>query len=555
MNSTAKAAAAANTSEGRVGRRTKVVIVGGGPVGLAMALLLGRFEIEHILVERAGGTTDHPKARGVDIRTMELFRQWGVEAKIAARGLPPGADVFAVVESISGIEYGRTVAELNFGQSPSWRCMVAQDAVEEEILAVAKLNECGSIRFGTEFISYSAVQDNGQEAVRVKVRDLASGEVQEILADFLVGADGAGSNVRRQADIEMRGPSTMAVMANEYWSADLSHLPRIDATAAYRIVPKSAEEAIWTVLNTNGRERWLSAGPVGRESDERGGPRTDAEVIAMARRQAGIPDLDVKVISRSTWRLSRQVAAQFSRGRVFLVGDAAHRFPPNGGFGMNSGIQDAHNLAWKLKQVLSGRAGLALLETYDSERRPVAESNADFSLGNQKRFMQTDVALRSGNVDQINFWIRDTDNHLHSSGQSLGFAYEEGAVVQDGTVKTPLQSRYYVPSDRPGSRFPHLWLDLARNHSTLDWFDKDFVLVYGPRGEAWTSVASIVAARSGVPMATRQLDTQDSKHGLLMGQRGAVLVRPDGHVAWRSPWSPSDPAAELGTALNRILSK
>ena len=123
--------------------------------------------------------------------------------------------------------------------------MVAQDAVEEEILAVAKLNKCGSIRFGTEFISYAAVQDKGQDGVLIKVRDLASGEVQEIHADFLVGADGAGSNVRRQADIEMRGPSTMAVMANEYWSADLSHLPRIDATAAYRIVPKSSDEAIW----------------------------------------------------------------------------------------------------------------------------------------------------------------------------------------------------------------------------------------------------------------------------------------------------------------------
>src|SRR3979490_2806661 len=147
--------------------------------------------------------------------------------------------------------------------------------------------------------------------------------------------------------------------------------------------------------------------------------------------------------TRSGPDLSRQVAAKFSSGLVFLIGDAAHRFPPNGGFGMNSGIQDAHDLAWKLKFVFDGSAGSGLLDTYDMERRPVAESNADFSLGNQKRFLQTDIALRSRNHDQLNFWIKDTDNHIHSSGQSLGFSYEDGAVVPDGTVKPPLQSRYY----------------------------------------------------------------------------------------------------------------
>ncbi|MDB6000236.1 MAG: hypothetical protein JWP52_1935 [Rhizobacter sp.] len=529
--------------------RTKVVIVGGGPVGLATALLLGRFGIDHVLVERAAGTTDHPKARGVDIRTMELFRQWGVEGRIAARGLPPGADVFAIVDSMSGVEHGRTVAELNLGQSTSWRCMVSQDVVEEEILAVAKTNPHGQVCFRTEFIGFTASDDG----VAVQLRDLDSGAVQELVADILIGADGAGSNVRRQADIEMRGPSTLAVMANEYWSADLSHLPRIDATAAYRIVPNGPEESVWTVLNTNGRDRWLSAGYVGRESDERALPRTDEEVVRMARRQTGIPDLAVKVISRSTWRLSRQVASQFSRGRVFLVGDAAHRFPPNGGFGMNSGIQDAHNLAWKLKQVFDGTAGPGLLASYDIERRPIAESNADFSMGNQKRFLQTDIALRAGNRDQIDFWIRDTNNHLHSSGQSLGFAYEEGAVVQDGTVKPTLQSRYYAASDRPGARFPHLWLDLARTRSTLDWFDRNFVLVYGARGDDWQAVARDVSERSGLVIETRQLDTQDERYGLLMGLRGAVLVRPDGHVAWRMPWLPADPAAALGQAIDQIL--
>jgi 2-polyprenyl-6-methoxyphenol hydroxylase-like FAD-dependent oxidoreductase len=531
--------------------RVKIVIVGGGPVGLAMAVLLERFNIDYVLVERSSTVTDHPKARGVDIRTMELFRQWGVEDKIKARGLPPGADVFAVVETLSGFEYGRTKPELDIGHSPSWRCMVSQDVVEEELLDAIKSSASGRIRFSTEFVNFEAAADG----IKVAIRDLQSGGVGELTADYLIGADGAGSSVRRHADIEMRGPATLAVMANEYWMADLSALPRINATAAYRILPKMEGEAVWTVLNTNGKNRWLSAGNVGSQRDERELPRTDEEVIRLARRQTGIPDLEVKVISRSTWRLSRQVAAKFSSGRVFLIGDAAHRFPPNGGFGMNSGIQDAHNLAWKLKFVFDGKAGSALLDTYDSERRPVAESNADFSLGNQKRFLQTDIALRSGNRDQIEFWIRDTDNHLHSSGQSLGFSYEEGAVVQDGTVKLPLQSRYYVPSDRPGSRFPHIWLDLARTKSTLDWFDREFVVVAGPKADPWLEAAREVSEKIQLPIQTRQLDAADEKAGLLLGLRGALLVRPDGHVAWRMPWLPTDPIAALGSAALKILAR
>ena len=533
------------------GQRIPIVIVGAGPVGLAMAVLLDRFRIPYVLIERNPSVTDHPKARGCDIRTMELFRQWNVEDKIRARGLPLGSDSFAYVDSISGHEYGRTVPELDVGHSTSWRCLVSQDVVEEELHAAIETSRQGRVLHETEFVGFR----DAPTGIVVQTRDLRSGAQHEWSAEFLIGADGAGSSVRRQTDIAMRGPLTLAVMANDYWLGDLSGIPRIGSTAAYRVRPSNPVESIWTVLNTNGRDRWLSAGAVGRENDERPLPRTDAEVVDMARKQAGIPNLDVKVISRSTWRLSRQVADKFRSGRVFLIGDAAHRFPPNGGFGMNTGIQDAHNLAWKLRLVLDGTAGAALLDTYDVERRPIAESNADFSLGNQKRFLATDEALRSGNIDQIEFWIRDTNNHLHSSGQSLGFAYEEGAVIQDGTARTPLQPARYIPSDRPGGRFPHLWTDLARTRSTLDWFDRDFVLITGPKADAWAECADGVAQRIGLPIQVRRLEVANESDGLKLGVRGTVLVRPDGHVAWRMPWTPADPAAALGSVFSTLLQR
>ena len=216
-------------------------------------------------------------------------------------------------------------------------------------------------------------------------------------------------------------------------------------------------------------------------------------------------------------------------------------------------MQDAHNLAWKLAFVLKGWATTTCSTAIPVERRPVAQSNADFSFGNRLRFGLTDDAVRSRNPDRIRFWINDMDNHLHSIGQNLGHNYEEGAVIPDGTVAKALNSRDYTPSDRPGARFPHMWLDSARKHSTLDWFDKEFAVVAGPLGNEWLEAGREVSEKTGVAMRCKQLPAADPADGYQLGMRGAVLVRPDGHVAWRMPWLPSDPARELAGALSTLL--
>ena len=532
-------------------KRVPVFIVGGGPVGLALALALDRFGIRSLAVERSPTTTDHPKSRGCGVRTMEIFRQWGVEDAIRSRGLADGTDVFAMVERLTGREYGRTRPEPRGNESPTWKSMVAQDAVEEELLRAVQKGAHAVVRYSTEMVDF---EDLGS-SVRVRIRDVTTGAIETWEADWLVGADGAGSGTRRAAGIAMDGPPILALMLNEYVRMDLSRFPVAQEAAVIRVIPADPERPALSLLNTNGADRWLMVMRIGREQDERPAALREMAIGPFLAPYIGLDGVPTTRISTSVWRMSKQVAVGYRKGRVLLAGDAAHRFPPTGGFGLNSGVQDAHNLAWKLAYVLTGRADERLIDTYDAERRPVAQSNADWSYLNSLRMTMVEQAARSGQQDRIDFWIDDMDNHLHSVGQSLGFIYDAGAVIPDGSTRPAYNPRFYTPADRPGSRFPHRWMNQERTESTLDWFDQEFVLVAGPEADGWLE-AGADAARAGLPLALRRWPASHEaavEIGCRMGRRGAVLVRPDGHVAWRMAWTPPDPRAELTAAMKALL--
>jgi hypothetical protein len=238
---------------------------------------------------------------------------------------------------------------------------------------------------------------------------------------------------------------------------------------------------------------------------------------------------------------------------VFLAGDAAHRFPPTGGLGLNSGIEDVHNLAWKLAFVLQGKAPERLLDSYDQERRPIANANADMALLNMARFQKFTEAAVSGNQDKLDFWLRDMANHTNSIGHVLGFVYKEGVLIPDGSTAPPPTPRTYTPTDRPGSRFPHFWLDPQHTRTSLDLFDDEMVLVVGQSGGAWADASVEVSLRRKLPIRIHRLAEVDPALNIAMGPRGAALVRPDGVTAWRIAWPEPDPVAVLGAVVEAIL--
>jgi putative polyketide hydroxylase len=540
-----------------------VLIVGGGPVGLACALVLARFGVRSLLVERHPATSMHPKAMVIMLRTAELLRQWGVVDALRAAGVPQDwLRQILFAKSLTGESFGsievQSYEPTDVSPAQALRC--PQTATEAVLRRAAEQSRRATLRFGVEMTGF----DQDADGVSATVREVVSGRTETVRARYLLAADGAASGVREALGIAREGPGDMGHFANIYHRADFGALLGDRKPFMANILSQSVRGGYVAV---NGRDLWLLH--LFLEPGQRPEDITAAAAAAVVRQAAGAPDVEPEILSIGFWVMSAQIAQRFRERRVILVGDAAHRTTPVGGLGMNTDLQSAHNLIWKLAAVLSGVAGVRLLDTYEAERRPVATFNTEVSKARAGDVFDAGAAAAHGDFDAIRRRVAGMQGeHGDRLGQDLGYTYASDAVIADGTP--PLERADpiadYVPNARPGARAPHLWLERnGERLSTHDLFDTAFVLLAGQGGAPWHDAAAAIAEQDRIPLQAVQIgdgaaaglvDTAGAFSDLYgIGPDGAVLVRPDGFVAWRAQSLPGRPAETLGTALRQILAR
>ncbi len=542
--------------------KTPVLIVGGGPVGLTASILLSRYGIESLLVERHPGTSLHPKARVISVRSMEIFRQCSLESAIREAGVLPGdSPVFAWGRTLTdpqlklqAMKMLATETERDLSPTQGYGC--PQDVLESVLFERARSYATAAVRFGHELLELEQTECGVTAAIRERTSD----KVTRVEAQYVVGADGAHSTVRDILGINMIGPEAVSHALSILFRADLTAYVRGRAILLCMVHHPGAPGMLaWT--GTNGRWCFNAHFPEGTQLEDFSTERA-AQLIRTA---VGAPELPVEIVSTAAFVSSARVAQSYRSGRIFLVGDAAHEMTPAGGHGMNIGIQDAHNLAWKLSSVLHASACESLLDTYQTERQPVARSVTAWSLEHFQSIMRGLHATPS----RPDAAPAPPPAGTHAeNGIVFGARYDSSAVVSDGTepphVANPVTD--YVPDARPGSRAPHVWIHRGGERvSTLDLFGTDFILLAGEEGNEWCQTGKRVADRLHVPLRAFTIgtdgagDLQDASGAWAelygAGRTGAVLVRPDGYVAWRTHGSEAAPESVLTSTLARILGK
>lgn len=490
---------------------------------------------------------------------MELFRQWSIESQLRTHELPPEAMRFIWAPSLQSEEIARISAQQHeSGQhSPTEYCLVSQDWVEAVLCRCAQQYSSSQLRFSTELVAFEQ-EDTG---VTARLVNRETGDEETVRAHYLIAADGAHSGVRQALGIEMQGIDNLRHFCSIYCQVDLTPWLGDRPCAGFFFTNPDLPGGAY-MLSVDGAKRWLFGVPYIPEESHQGQDFTSVAVRAIVRRLVGDPSIAAEILGIGFWTMAAQVASAYQQGRVFLAGDAAHRLPPTGGLGMNTGIQDIHNLAWKLVATLNGWASPALLETYEAERAPIARTNIEWSLGNTKRIVQVYEALSQGDFQAARASIMDQHRHLESEGLDLGFVYTSAAVIPAQTEPPAISPSQYTPSTVPGSRAPHVWL-MRDGHliSTLDLFDQHFVLLVGPEGQSWCEAARRLAYSKGVPLDAYRIaddgDLQDPEGNWLstyeLSEDGALLIRPDGHVAWRRQNASQEPEAKLQSILKQIL--
>ncbi|MFC7921478.1 FAD-dependent oxidoreductase [Streptomyces cinereoruber] len=535
---------------------TPVLIVGGSLVGLSASLFLGRLGVPHVLVERHAGTSVHPRGRGNNVRTMELFRGAGVQRRIrdAASVLARNNGILQAPSLVGDagewlfreIDPGGGLARF----SPAAWCLCSQNDLEPALRETAA-GLGGDLRYATELMSF----EQDAEGVTARVKSRETGEHTTVRAEYLVAADGPRSPVRERLGIGQNGPGDLFHNVSvTFTSRGLAEVVGDRHFIVCYLTDPGADGALLPVDN---RERWVFHAPWHPERGETLEEFTDERCREHIRRAVGVPDLDVEITGRAPWHAAERIAERYAEGRVFLAGDSAHEMPPTGAFGSNTGIQDAHNLAWKLSAVLDGWAGPGLLASYDAERRPVAEATSARASSRSVEHSHPGYAPDPG--------ISPAGRKGGILNVVLGYRYPRGAVL-GADEEAPVVPDGLRLGGEPGTRSPHLWLERAGERiSSLDLYERSPVLLSTAGGTgAWHTAAARAAARLSVPLDSYRIGAGPDAdlvpeagadwaelHGVTEG--GAVLVRPDGFVAWRSEGPVEDPETELRTVLATLL--
>jgi 2,4-dichlorophenol 6-monooxygenase len=576
---------------------TDVVIVGSGPAGSAAALLLSSLDVPNIMITKYRWTANTPRAHITNQRTMEIFRDLGIEDQVLADATPHhlvGDTVFCT--SIAGEEIGRIHTwgtrpdrEADYQlASPCLTVDIPQTYLEPILVRNATARGTQS-RFSTEYLSHT--QD--AEGVDVHVLDRLTGAEYTIRAKYVIGADGARSKVAADIDLPFEGAMDIAGSMNITFKADISPYCDHRPSVLYWVIqPGSNVGGIGAGLVRMVRpwNEWLIVW--GYDINEEPPAVDEAAATQIVRNLLGMPDLQVEITGTSLWGNNEMYATHLQSGRVFCAGDAIHRHPPSNGLGSNTSIQDSYNLAWKLAAVLKGQADDSLLETYSRERAPVAERIVKRANKSSREFIDLFVALGVTEAETEEDMVRrieerrantpegaakraalvkamDLKNYeFNAHGVELGQFYDSTAIVPDGTSR-PQPTRdpdlYYEASTVPGSRLPHAWVgDNKHRLAMMDLAPYDrFTVVTGIAGEQWQVAAEKVAHDLAVPLETVVIGPGREVTELYydwaklrdIDESGALLVRPDKHIAWRSSSLPADPESALHTALGQVLGK
>jgi 2-polyprenyl-6-methoxyphenol hydroxylase-like FAD-dependent oxidoreductase len=556
-----------------------VLIVGAGPSGTMTALLLEQLGLNTLLVERRAGGQRAPAAHVVNARSFEICRAAGVDPKAlddAAQSPSEASHVYWVTKL-----GGRVLGSLPFERqgddqlelTPTPLRNLSQNRFEPILREALRRQSGKTPLWQHEWVS--AVPDGS--GVRSRIRNLETGRESTIASRYLIAADGAGSRVRKSLGIDVLGPDRIQSFIMVHFRANLRGMPEIPPGVLFFVCDPASGGGVFVIHDLDREAVYMHPFDPNSESEA---SYDEARCERLVREAVADPDLEFEVETISSWAMTAQVAERYGDGRIFLVGDAAHRFPPTGGLGLNTGVQDAHNLAWKLAAVSRGWAPESLLDTYESERRPVAQANAEQSLRNALRLFEVPQALGISDfseasrgrmakiladedgVRRVRAAIARQAEHFDMPGLQLGFCYERGALLPSeedgpGGANDP---RTFTPSGRPGSRLPHAWVrDGDARASLLDWVPLDrFLVLAGPDGRTWLDA---LAAVQDTPIQGRRLTADvmpDLDRWLALvgiGTRGALLVRPDQHVAWRAAGPVSDPGAELGNAIRGVLGR